>query len=87
MADALSRNSKEGVEVVGVRVCALSSLALRSREQLMREQKEDKELGSLYRYLENPDLVQSVDRHMFQNWSQFLKLIDGLLLYSETVNS
>ncbi|GFW76662.1 uncharacterized protein TNCV_4943791 [Trichonephila clavipes] len=34
---------------------ALRALALNSREQLIREQREDTELGHMYRYLENPD--------------------------------
>lgn len=57
-ADALSRNPQEYVEVVEkVKVFALSSLVLRSREQLMKEQKEDVEFGNLYMYLENPEEV------------------------------
>ncbi|GFX30765.1 uncharacterized protein TNCV_1181431 [Trichonephila clavipes] len=34
---------------------ALRALALNSQEQLIREQREDPELGHIYRYLENPD--------------------------------
>ncbi|GFS80040.1 uncharacterized protein TNCV_2988281 [Trichonephila clavipes] len=34
---------------------ALRALALSSREQLIREQREDPELGHIYRYLENLD--------------------------------
>ncbi|GFW82658.1 retrovirus-related Pol polyprotein from transposon 17.6 [Trichonephila clavipes] len=34
---------------------ALPALALNSREQLIPEQREDPELGQIYRYLENPD--------------------------------
>ncbi|GFX43985.1 hypothetical protein TNCV_4112641 [Trichonephila clavipes] len=34
---------------------ALRALALNSREQLIREQREDPELGHIYRYVENPD--------------------------------
>ncbi|GFT96658.1 hypothetical protein TNCV_5022891 [Trichonephila clavipes] len=34
---------------------ALRALALNSIEQLIREQREDPELGHIYRYLENPD--------------------------------
>ncbi|GFT05623.1 retrovirus-related Pol polyprotein from transposon 17.6 [Trichonephila clavipes] len=36
-------------------VKALRALALNSREQLIREQRKDPELGHIYRYLENPD--------------------------------
>ncbi|GFW55521.1 retrovirus-related Pol polyprotein from transposon 17.6 [Trichonephila clavipes] len=34
---------------------AIRALALKSREQLIRERREDPELGHIYRYLENPD--------------------------------
>ncbi|GFY03487.1 hypothetical protein TNCV_3211241 [Trichonephila clavipes] len=34
---------------------AVRALALNSREQLIREQREDPELGHIYRYLENPE--------------------------------
>ncbi|GFW50376.1 transposon Ty3-I Gag-Pol polyprotein [Trichonephila clavipes] len=34
---------------------AFRALALNSREQLIREQREDPELGHIYRYLEIPD--------------------------------
>ncbi|GFV83657.1 retrovirus-related Pol polyprotein from transposon 17.6 [Trichonephila clavipes] len=34
---------------------ALRALALNSREQIIREQREDPELGHIYHYLENPD--------------------------------
>ncbi|GFX06372.1 retrovirus-related Pol polyprotein from transposon 297 [Trichonephila clavipes] len=43
--------SKEGIEPDNT----LRALALNSREQLIREQREDPELGDIYRYLENPD--------------------------------
>ncbi|GFX03638.1 uncharacterized protein TNCV_2112101 [Trichonephila clavipes] len=34
---------------------ALRALAINSREQFIKEQREDPELGHIYRYLENPD--------------------------------
>lgn len=38
VADALPCNPKEGLEVVkGVKICVLSSLVLRLREQLIQE--------------------------------------------------
>ncbi|GFX89760.1 uncharacterized protein TNCV_3711921 [Trichonephila clavipes] len=55
---------------------ALRALALKSREQLIREQREDPELGHIYRYLENPD-DGSVDATVCEeenhdNWDRFL---------------
>ncbi|GFU49102.1 retrovirus-related Pol polyprotein from transposon opus [Trichonephila clavipes] len=61
---------------------ALRALALNSREQLIREQREDPELGHIYRYLENPD-DGSVNATICENWSQDFKLIDGLLFYAK----
>lgn len=54
---------------------------------MIKEQKDDDAFGSLYRYLENPALAQSVDMHIFQNQFHSFKLIDGLLFYSKIVNS
>ncbi|GFW79208.1 hypothetical protein TNCV_2476151 [Trichonephila clavipes] len=61
---------------------ALQVLALNSREQLIREQREDPELGHIYRYLENPD-DGSVAATICEGWSQDFKLIDGLLFYAK----
>ncbi|GFW76158.1 retrovirus-related Pol polyprotein from transposon 412 [Trichonephila clavipes] len=61
---------------------ALRALALNSREQLIREQREDPELGHIYRYLENPD-DGSVNATVCEGWSQDFKLIDGLLFYAK----
>ncbi|GFV74762.1 transposon Ty3-I Gag-Pol polyprotein [Trichonephila clavipes] len=61
---------------------ALRALALNSREQLIREQREDPELGRIYRYLENPD-NGSVNAAVCEGWSQDLKIIDGLLFYAK----
>ncbi|GFY32913.1 uncharacterized protein TNCV_4025371 [Trichonephila clavipes] len=58
------------------------ALALNSREQLIREQREDPELGHIYRYLENPD-DGSVNATICENWSQDFELIDGLLFYAK----
>ncbi|GFY05923.1 retrovirus-related Pol polyprotein from transposon 412 [Trichonephila clavipes] len=48
----------------------------------MREQREDPELGHIYRYLENPD-DGSVNATICENWSQDFKLINGLLFYTK----
>ncbi|GFW24734.1 retrovirus-related Pol polyprotein from transposon 297 [Trichonephila clavipes] len=58
------------------------ALALNSKEQLIREQREDPELGHIYRYLENPD-DGSVNATICEGWSQDFKLIDGLLFYAK----
>ncbi|GFW22733.1 transposon Ty3-I Gag-Pol polyprotein [Trichonephila clavipes] len=67
---------------IPIRVTALRALALNSREQLIREQREDPELGHIYRYLENPD-DGSVNATVCENWSQDFKLINGLLFYTK----
>ncbi|GFW89564.1 hypothetical protein TNCV_1515151 [Trichonephila clavipes] len=58
------------------------ALALNSKEQLIREQREDPELGHIFCYLENPD-DGSVNVTICEGWSQDFKLIDGLLFYAK----
>ncbi|GFV84242.1 uncharacterized protein TNCV_3039021 [Trichonephila clavipes] len=48
---------------------ALRALALNSRKQLIREQREGPELGHIYRYLENP-----VDGSVNATWSELIPL-------------
>ncbi|GFX28822.1 retrovirus-related Pol polyprotein from transposon opus [Trichonephila clavipes] len=55
VADVLSRNVVGNMDGSQIWCTALRALALNSREQLFREQREDPELGHIYRYLENPD--------------------------------
>ncbi|GFU17653.1 retrovirus-related Pol polyprotein from transposon 17.6 [Trichonephila clavipes] len=55
VAYLLSRNPVDSVEGSQISCAALRALAINSREQLIREQREDPELGHIYRYLENPD--------------------------------
>ncbi|GFT62394.1 retrovirus-related Pol polyprotein from transposon 297 [Trichonephila clavipes] len=55
VADLLSRNPVDSVEGSQISCAALRALAINSREQFIREQREDPELGHIYRYLENPD--------------------------------
>ncbi|GFY21151.1 hypothetical protein TNCV_3991951 [Trichonephila clavipes] len=82
VTDVLSRNPVDnhldGSQISGA---ALRALALNSREQLIREQREDLELGHIYRYLENPD-DGSVNATICEGWSQDFKLIDGPLFYA-----
>ncbi|GFW16508.1 uncharacterized protein TNCV_2351321 [Trichonephila clavipes] len=82
VADVLSRNPVDNVEGSQISCVALRALALNSREQLIQEQREDPELGHIYRYLENPDngvqLMQLADDSLFcveenhDNWDRFL---------------
>ncbi|GFW32858.1 hypothetical protein TNCV_1774261 [Trichonephila clavipes] len=55
VADVLSRNPVDNGEGSQISCSALRALALNSREQLIQEQREDPELGHIYRYLENPE--------------------------------
>ncbi|GFU86702.1 retrovirus-related Pol polyprotein from transposon 17.6 [Trichonephila clavipes] len=55
VADVLSRNPVGNMNGSQISCAALRALALNSREQLIREQREDPELGHIYRQLENQD--------------------------------
>ncbi|GFY33803.1 transposon Tf2-9 polyprotein [Trichonephila clavipes] len=86
VADVLSRNPVGNMDGSQISCAALRALALNSREQLIPEQREDPELGHIYRYLENPD-DGSVNATVCEGWSQDFKIIDGLLFcakYSTT---
>ncbi|GFX30997.1 transposon Tf2-6 polyprotein [Trichonephila clavipes] len=82
VADVLSKNPVGNLDGSQISCEALRALALNSREQLIREQREDPELGHIYRYLENPD-DGSVNATICEGWSQDFKLIDGLLFYAK----
>lgn len=60
------------MELDEVKVCVLSSLELRSRDQLIQVQKEDSEFCGLYCYLENPYGIESLQATIFEKLSQFL---------------
>ncbi|GFT04227.1 retrovirus-related Pol polyprotein from transposon opus [Trichonephila clavipes] len=77
VADLLSRNPVGSVEGSQISCAALRALAINSREQFIKEQREDPELGHIYRYLENPD-DGSVNATICESWSQDFKLINGL---------
>ncbi|GFX22972.1 transposon Tf2-6 polyprotein [Trichonephila clavipes] len=81
--DLLSRNPVDSVEGSQISCAALRALAINSREQFIKEQREDPELGHIYRYLENPD-DGSVNATVCESWSQDFKLINGLLFYAKT---
>ncbi|GFY31817.1 retrovirus-related Pol polyprotein from transposon opus [Trichonephila clavipes] len=81
VANVLSRNPVGNLDGSQISCAALRALALNSREQLIREQREDPELGHIYRYLENPD-DGSVNATVCEGWSQDFKLIDGQLFYA-----
>ncbi|GFW85294.1 retrovirus-related Pol polyprotein from transposon 17.6 [Trichonephila clavipes] len=55
VADVLSRYPVGNMDGSQISCAALRALALNSREQFIREQREDPELGHIYHYLENPD--------------------------------
>ncbi|GFX51196.1 retrovirus-related Pol polyprotein from transposon 17.6 [Trichonephila clavipes] len=80
VADLLSRNPVDSIERSQISCAALRDLAINSREQFIRELREDPELGNIYRYLENPD-DGSVNATICEGWSQGFKLINGLLFY------
>ncbi|GFW90576.1 hypothetical protein TNCV_566141 [Trichonephila clavipes] len=82
VADVLSRNAVDNVEGSQISCTVLRDLTLNSREQLIREQREDHELGHIYRYFDNPD-EGSVNATICEGWSQDFKLVDGLLFYAK----
>ncbi|GFS73466.1 retrovirus-related Pol polyprotein from transposon opus [Trichonephila clavipes] len=82
VTDVLSRNPVGNMDGSQISCAALRALALNSREQLIQEQREDPELGHIYRYLENPD-DGSVNTTVCEGRSQDFKLIDGLLFYAK----
>ncbi|GFX95292.1 hypothetical protein TNCV_848821 [Trichonephila clavipes] len=55
VADVLLRNPVGNMDGSQISCAALRALALNSREQLIREHREDPELGHIYRCLENLD--------------------------------
>ncbi|GFY01012.1 retrovirus-related Pol polyprotein from transposon 297 [Trichonephila clavipes] len=81
LSSRMIRNPVGNLDGSQISCAALRVLALNSREQLIREQREDPELGHIYRYLENPD-DGSVNATICEDWSQDFKLIDGLLFYA-----
>ncbi|GFV93212.1 retrovirus-related Pol polyprotein from transposon opus [Trichonephila clavipes] len=82
VTDLLSRNPVDSIEGSQISCAALRALAINSREQFIREQREDPELGHIYRYLENPD-DGSINAMVCEGWSQDFKLINGLLFYAK----
>ncbi|GFW92204.1 retrovirus-related Pol polyprotein from transposon 297 [Trichonephila clavipes] len=77
VANILSRNPVDNVEVSQISCVALRALTLNSREQLIQEPREDTELGHIYRLDDG-----SVNAMLCECWSQDFKLIDGLLFYA-----
>ncbi|GFY24817.1 retrovirus-related Pol polyprotein from transposon 297 [Trichonephila clavipes] len=76
VTDVLSRNPVGNKDGSQISCAALQALALNSREQLIREQREDPMLGHIYRDLKNPD-DGSVNATVCEGWSQDFKLIDA----------
>ncbi|GFT48564.1 hypothetical protein TNCV_2783471 [Trichonephila clavipes] len=80
VADLLSRNPVDSVEGSQISCAALRALAINSREQFIKEQREDPELGQIYRYLENPDdgsvnatICELVPGLQVNKWSPLLR--------------
>ncbi|GFU78227.1 retrovirus-related Pol polyprotein from transposon 297 [Trichonephila clavipes] len=69
VADVLSRNPVGNMDGSQISCAVLRALPLNSREQLIQEQREDPELGHIYRYLENPD-----DGSVNATWSELIPL-------------
>ncbi|GFU48222.1 hypothetical protein TNCV_4626451 [Trichonephila clavipes] len=84
VADVLSRNPVGNLDGSQISCAAFRTLALNPREQLIREQREDPELGHIYRYLENPD-DGSVNAYICEGWSQDFKLINDLLFFTRNI--
>ncbi|GFT31036.1 retrovirus-related Pol polyprotein from transposon 17.6 [Trichonephila clavipes] len=82
MANVLSRNPVESIEGENIACAVIIHLVLSSRKQLIVEQRNDPELGHIYRYLENPD-SSSVNATVCGNWSRDFKLVEGLLFYAK----
>ncbi|GFW35846.1 transposon Tf2-11 polyprotein [Trichonephila clavipes] len=80
--ESLRSTAVDSVEGSQISCAALRALAINSREQFIKEQREDPELGHIYRYLENPD-DGSVNATVCKSWSQDFKLINGLLFYAK----
>ncbi|GFV99228.1 hypothetical protein TNCV_1512011 [Trichonephila clavipes] len=78
----IEKSSRQCRGVTQISCAALRALAINSREQFIKEQREDPELGHIYRYLENPD-DSSVNATVCESWSQNFKLINGLLFYAK----
>ncbi|GFT65145.1 retrovirus-related Pol polyprotein from transposon 297 [Trichonephila clavipes] len=82
VVDVLSRKLIGNMDGSQIPCATLRALALNSREQLIREQRGDPELGHIYRYLENPD-DGSVNTTVCEGLSQDFKLMDGLLFHAK----
>ncbi|GFY25198.1 uncharacterized protein TNCV_2483191 [Trichonephila clavipes] len=73
----LRRNPVGNIDGSQISCAALRALALNSREQLIREQREDPELGHICRYLENPDdgsVNATVITDHFTKWNELIPL-------------
>ncbi|GFW73579.1 hypothetical protein TNCV_1540341 [Trichonephila clavipes] len=72
VADVLSRNPIENIIGEKVNCAIIKDLILSSRDQLIKEQRTDPELGHIYRYLENPE-----DRARLMR--QYVRIGSGIL--------
>ncbi|GFT72798.1 retrovirus-related Pol polyprotein from transposon 297 [Trichonephila clavipes] len=83
ICEPLYRNPVDNVEGLQISCVALKALALNSRKQLIQEQREDPELGHIYRVLENPYDGSVHAATVCESGSQDFKSIDGLLFYAK----
>ncbi|GFU89359.1 retrovirus-related Pol polyprotein from transposon 297 [Trichonephila clavipes] len=85
ICESLYRNPVDNVEGLQISCTALRALALNSTKQLIQEQREDPELGHIYRVLENPHNGSVNAATVCESGSQDFKLIDGLLFYARSI--
>ncbi|GFX23959.1 hypothetical protein TNCV_2730641 [Trichonephila clavipes] len=71
VSHVLSRNPVDNMDGSHISGAAFRALALNSREQLIREQREGPKLGEIYRFLENPD-NGSVNATVCGGWPRIL---------------
>ncbi|GFU96305.1 hypothetical protein TNCV_88821 [Trichonephila clavipes] len=86
IADVLSRDPIESIIGEKVNCAIIRDLVLSSRDQLIKEQKTEPDLGYIYRYLENPE-DSSVNVAICDNWSRDFRLVEGLLFYAKYATS
>ncbi|GFV22669.1 retrovirus-related Pol polyprotein from transposon 17.6 [Trichonephila clavipes] len=86
VADVLSRKPIESIIGEKVNCAIIRDLVLSSRDQLIKEQRTDPELGHIYGYLENTE-DSSVNAAICENWSRDFRLVEGFLFYAKYATS
>ncbi|GFU79019.1 hypothetical protein TNCV_308591 [Trichonephila clavipes] len=85
VAYVLSRNLVESIVGENIACAVIRDLAISPREQLISEQRQDPELGHIYRYLENP-YDSSVNATVCGNWSLRFLIRRWLVILCEVFN-